>query len=104
MKSNLELNGAKIEYKYITSPEFIELMERIEEVFIKTHNTYLLFGAKRVENRLIEIVSIIENLSMIENGIQNKVLTEKDYSFWLEKLNKSLVELVGEDFGKQNNS
>lgn len=98
MKSNLELNGAKIEYKYITSPEFIELMERIEEVFIKTHNTYLLFGAKRVENRLIEIVS------MIENGIQNKVLTEKDYSFWLEKLNKSLVELVGEDFGKQNNS
>ncbi len=104
MKSNLELNGAKIKYNYITSPEFIELMERIEEVFIKTHNTYLLFSAKRVENRLIEIVSIIENLSIIENGIQNKVLTEKDYSFWIEKLNKALIELVGEDFGKQNNS
>ena len=41
---------------------------------------------------------------MIENGIQNKVLTEKDYSFWIEKLNKALIELVGEDFGKQNNS
>lgn len=100
MKSNLELNGVKIDYNYVVKPHFVELMERIKEIFIKTHNTHLFFCGQRVENRLIEIVSIIENLSMIENGIQNKVLTEKDYSFWLEKLNKSVTELVGEDFGK----
>jgi len=100
MKSNLDLNGVKIDYNYVVKPHFVELMERIKEIFIKTHNTHLFFCGQRVENQLIEIVSIVENLTAVKNGIINKTLTEKDYIFWINKLNKSLTELVGENFGK----